>query len=59
MAERPGQVGQLPTAGREAPPRPCGGRRRSRAGLLPCLGPGGGQLQVYGPLAGLTPRGRG
>ena len=42
MAERPGQVGQLPTAGREAPPRPCGGRRRSRAGLLPCLGPGGG-----------------
>ena len=53
------RVGLVPVAGREAPPRRSGGRRRSRAGLLPCPGPGGGLAAGVRPTAGPSPRDRG
>ena len=48
----------MPVAGRVAPPRRPGGRRRSRAGLLPCPGPGGGLAAGVRPMAGPSPRDR-
>ena len=57
MAERPWQVGQLPVVGREAPPHPSGGRRQSRAGLLPRLGPGSGWVAGVRPAGWTRPPG--
>ena len=59
MAERQRQVGQLPAAGREAPPRHAAAGVEAGQAFCLAWGPAAGGLQVYGPLAGLGPRGRG